>query len=111
MFWKTHWNHQSLIHTQRLHSNEPNILLLTLLYSCPERLVPVLQAAGIDVQPGTAWTILAPTNFAFADRLNKTFGITPADLLLPESRDTLTAVRETPALHSCGIATAGCQSE
>ncbi|KAF6266036.1 fasciclin domain protein [Scenedesmus sp. NREL 46B-D3] len=55
-------------------------------------LLAAVEAAGIDVQPGTAWTILAPTNFAFADRLNKTFGITPADLLLPESRDTLTAV-------------------
>jgi hypothetical protein len=51
-----------------------------------------VQAAGIDVQPSTAWTILAPTNFAFTDRLNKTFGITPADLLLPESVETLTAV-------------------
>uniref|UniRef100_A0A383VJS1 FAS1 domain-containing protein n=1 Tax=Tetradesmus obliquus TaxID=3088 RepID=A0A383VJS1_TETOB len=51
-----------------------------------------MQTAGIVVEPSTAFTILAPTNFAFADRLNKTFNITPADLLKPESKEKLQTV-------------------
>jgi hypothetical protein len=62
-----------------------------------------LQAAGIDVQPDTAWTILAPTDFAFTDRLNKTFNITPADLLLPQSRATLNAVRKARSYPVCNL--------
>ncbi|WIA15970.1 hypothetical protein OEZ85_012711 [Tetradesmus obliquus] len=55
-------------------------------------LLAAVQAAGIVVEPSNAFTILAPTNFAFAHRLNKTLNITPADLLKPESRETLQTV-------------------
>lgn len=75
------------------------LLLLLLLFPPILPLLPpsplyfsAVQAAGIVVEPSNAFTILAPTNFAFADRLNKTFNITPADLLKPESRETLQTV-------------------
>jgi hypothetical protein len=51
------------------------------------------QASGLDVtKPEIAWTILAPTDYAFTDRLNKSLGITPAELLTPGNRPLLVQV-------------------
>jgi uncharacterized surface protein with fasciclin (FAS1) repeats len=47
-----------------------------------------------SLQPGTAWTILAPTNDAFATRLQAALGITPQQLLEPSNKDTLVKVRQ-----------------
>jgi hypothetical protein len=55
------------------------------------------QASGLDVtKPEVAWTILAPTDYAFTDRLNKTLGITPAQLLTPANRPLLVQVGAQP---------------
>lgn len=53
----------------------------------------LLQASGIasNVTADTAWTILAPSNSAFTDRL-ATLSLTPEQLLLPENRATLVSV-------------------
>lgn len=55
----------------------------------------LLQASGLaaNITNDTAWTILAPTNTAFIDRL-ATLGLTPQQLLLPENNATLNEVRK-----------------
>jgi hypothetical protein len=65
-------------------------LLLVLFHSFG---IGHLQAAGIQVKDKSAWTILAPTDATFTARLNTSLGITPAELLKPDKRDTLEEVR------------------
>jgi hypothetical protein len=70
------------------------LLILLLLLPSPATHPPAFQAAGVGsaLQPGTTWTILAPTNDAFASRLQASLGITPQQLLEPANKDTLVKV-------------------
>lgn len=55
------------------------------------RLKQATDALGSN-KADTAWTILAPTNEAFANRLNDDLNMTPGQLLQPENRETLAKV-------------------
>jgi hypothetical protein len=52
-----------------------------------------LQAAGIEIPAGAAWTIFAPNNEAFSDDdIKEDTGLTAQQLLQPENRQALTQV-------------------
>lgn len=64
---------------------------------------PYLQAAGVGnaLNSSTEWTILAPTNEAFTNRLQEDLGITPQQLLQPANRATLVKVRSAVLQVKC----------
>jgi hypothetical protein len=66
-----------------------------------------MQAAGMHVKDKSRWTILAPTDAAFTARLNRSLGITPAEMLKPNMRDTLEEVLDVTsdltAIEQCKI--------
>jgi uncharacterized surface protein with fasciclin (FAS1) repeats len=50
------------------------------------------QASGITLSPERRYTILAPTDAAFASRLSKSLRMQPADLLAPAEASQLQKV-------------------
>jgi uncharacterized surface protein with fasciclin (FAS1) repeats len=48
--------------------------------------------SGLTLQPNTKFTILAPSDYAFASRLKQSLNMTAQELLKPENRDTLVKV-------------------
>jgi hypothetical protein len=52
----------------------------------------VRQVSGLTLQPNTKFTILAPSDYAFATRLKQSLNMTAQELLKPENRDTLVKV-------------------
>jgi hypothetical protein len=64
-----------------------------------------LQAAGLSISPTAAWTILAPTNKAWADDdLQEKTGLAVEQLMLPANRLKLVQVRTHITSHGVGIA-------
>jgi hypothetical protein len=59
--------------------------------ACPAAAVPWL-SGGLTLQPNTKFTILAPSDYAFASRLKQSLNMTAQELLKPEHRDTLVKV-------------------
>lgn len=51
--------------------------------------LPTCKASGITLSPEQRYTILAPTDAAFATRLRKSLGMQPSDLLAPANADRL----------------------
>jgi hypothetical protein len=51
-----------------------------------------LHGSGITLQPERRYTILAPTDAAFAAALHKLLGLKPADLLAPAMAERLCKV-------------------
>ncbi|WIA36153.1 hypothetical protein OEZ86_007499 [Tetradesmus obliquus] len=52
-------------------------------------MMAAVQASGITLSPEQRYTILAPTDAAFATRLRKSLGMQPSDLLAPANADRL----------------------
>eukprot|EP00879_Flechtneria_rotunda_P006844 GHRR01007189.1.p1 GENE.GHRR01007189.1~~GHRR01007189.1.p1 ORF type:complete len:182 (-),score=48.79 GHRR01007189.1:1189-1734(-) len=57
-------------------------------------LIAAVKAAGVanSLTSDKTWTILAPTNEAFAKRLEASFNITPQQLLQPQNKDLLVKI-------------------
>ncbi|WIA36151.1 hypothetical protein OEZ86_007497 [Tetradesmus obliquus] len=68
-------------------------------------LIAAVQAAGLadSLKADTAWTIFAPTNEAFATRLQAALGITPQQLLEPSNKDTLVKVLSYHVIPSAAV--------